>query len=139
MAALTKDTPRSYMGNAAPGLRLFKVAANTTIYQGGALAKTATGEVSPFTDGDVFAGFASDGIKTDDSTGVDLEVYTEGKILLNISASTASAIGTSVYVTTDGDFSLTDSGSDTVLGVLYHQKSASSTWWYVDFKGAGNQ
>lgn len=136
--ALTKDTPRQYVGECQANY--YPVAGSQNIYQGAALGKSTLGVVSEFTDGDVFAGFATDAITTGaDPKGAQILVNVKGGIRLTVAASGASAVDAVVYATDDNTFSVTDSGSDTAIGVLRRQHAANGTEWTVDFKAAGIQ
>ena len=105
-------------------IALYDAEAGSEIHSGAALGWTGSPRkfVRPFVDGDVLAGLA---LESRDSSllgaGDELTVDTlvSGAVELDVAGvDDDSKVGSTVYLTDDGTYSLTDTGSDTVFGAV---------------------
>lgn len=123
MTALNTDTSRVFEtpndSNAIP------VVANTKIYLGALVGKTAAGYGRPLQAGDTSMGFAKD--QVDNTAGADgekiIELKAKGKVSLFISGITIADVGRAVYASDDNTFTL--NGTDkSVVGKLVRYEKA---------------
>lgn len=127
MAALAAATPRDYEGESI--FNHLPVKSGVTVYQGGAYAiEIATGKVYvPVgnTANERFVGFADETVVGDGTTRVRLRA--ECMPVLSVTGVGGDDdVGAVVYATTDGDYSLTDSGSDLPIGVVHRHVSGTT-------------
>ena len=142
MAALTKDTTRAYGATGKDNFTDLPVLASEVIYQGSFVGESSsTGYVRAFNDGDNFMGIAiakADNTASGAANGDQLvRVQTDGEVELTVTGASVAALGETVYATTDNDFSLTDSGSDTPIGKV--SRHVSGTTVMVRFQAAPSQ
>ncbi len=116
--ALSADTPRAYeLGN----IQEYPVAASAKIYEGAAVGKViGTGHARGLVAGDLFLGFAE--AQADNSAGtsgaeIDVRVIDDGKIELDVANAAITDVGSWVYATADGTFSLIGD-EDSRVGVI---------------------
>lgn len=117
IGALSADTPRVYeLGN----INAVPVKASTSIYEGAAVGMTS-GYARGLVAGDAFVGFAER--KADNSAvatdgAIYCRVISKGLIQLTISSVAVTDIGSPVYASADGTFTLTK-GPNSYIGVVY--------------------
>ncbi len=115
--ALTADTPRAYeLGD----IGAYPVLASTKIYEGAAVG-LSSGYARGLVDGDRFVGFAIE--QADNSAvavngAIDVKVRTKGKMLVTLASVAVTDVGSKVYVSDDGTFSLTASPGE-LVGHVY--------------------
>ena len=135
MADLTVPLSRKYGRSTAVYL---PVAASTEIFAGMGLERAVTGEVSVLAAAGQFAGFAM--TNADNSGGaagdLNVQVVESGIVELTVAASTAAAIGDTVFANDSNTFDLTATTSQGI-GSLYRQIGSGSTTWEVKFNAAG--
>ncbi len=136
MAALAADSPRSFRATGRQGK--FELGAARKIYAGSAVALEALSRVKALAATEVFGGFAIEA--ADNTAGAagdkSIDVVEEGIVKdVVVAGSGASAIGTSVYLSTDNDFTVTATGNS-LAGRLAKQAVAAGTTWDVYFQSA---
>lgn len=114
--ALSADTPRDYeLGE----INTLPVLASTTIYEGSAVG-LSSGYARALVAGDAFMGFARR--KAVESTAVNgavnVDVVTKGILKATITSVAVTDVGSSVYMSADGTFTLTK-GSNSWVGLVY--------------------
>lgn len=142
MAALTQATPRRYDADVGPTFNHLPVKSGVQVYGGGAYAiELATGLIYVPVGNDaaeVFAGFADETVLGNGSKTVRLRG--QGVVVLDVvGVNSNDDYGKPVYATNDGTFSLTDSGSDLLIGrVLRHISATSAAVYFAaaPFRGA---
>lgn len=137
MTALAVNKNRTFELGVDPVYGDIPMIAAGTAYAGSAIGESAsTGNARAFVDGDVFLGFAT--AKADNSAGAigDVNVRVRQKGILRITdcggTVTDDHLGAIVYLTTDNDFSITDSGSDVTLGRIVRFVGASEVYVYFE-------
>lgn len=111
--ALSADTPRAYeLGE----IGSWPVKASTKIYEGAAVG-LASGYARGLEDGDRFVGFATEqadnsAVATDGE--INVKVRTEGLIELTITSVAVTDVGSKVYASADGTFTLTASPGEQI-------------------------
>jgi hypothetical protein len=110
--ALSADTPRAYeLGE----INQLPVAASATIYEGSAVG-LASGYARALVDGDRFVGFALE--KVVDTSGVagtlKVKVMEKGRMQVTLASVAVTDVGSKVYVSDDGTFTLTASPGELV-------------------------
>lgn len=140
MTTLAADKFRTWGWVSDVSRNKIPVIASDIIYKGAAVgcSASASGHARPFADGDKFMGFAI--ARADNSSGsaadIDVEVHQEGVVQLTVvDTDSWDDYGKAVYATDDDTFSITDSGSDTQIGVIRGWVSSTTCW--VHFKAAG--
>ena len=122
--ALSADTPRVYeLGN----INEVPVKASTLIYEGAAVGLTA-GYARGLVAGDSFVGFAQR--KADNSAvatdgAINCKVIAKGLIELTITGVAVTDVGSPVYASADGTFTLTES-TNSYIGVVYRYVKANT-------------
>lgn len=115
--ALTADTPRIYeLGT----INDVPVKASTKIYEGAAVGLTS-GYARGLVAGDAFMGFAqrqADNSAVAVDGNINCKVITKGLIQVTIASVAVTDIGSPVYASADGTFTLTK-GSNSYIGVVY--------------------
>lgn len=138
MATLTADKVRTYGATSEVHRNKPPVIATDIIYEGAAVGRaSAANAVRPLADGDTFFGFAIN--QADNSAGAegDVRVLVHGEGVIKLDVTGVSGwddAGKAVYATDDDTFSITDSGSDTQIGVIKEHISGTKCW--VSFKAA---
>jgi predicted RecA/RadA family phage recombinase len=131
--ALSADTPRVYeLGD----INEVPVKASSTIYEGSAVGMTS-GYARALNAGDDFAGFAQR--KADNSAvatdgAINCKVISKGLIKATLSGVAVTDIGSPVYMSDDGTFTLTQ-GSNSYVGVVYRYVTTDTC--IVAFKAHG--
>lgn len=133
MAALAKATPRKYDSDVGPKFNHLPVKTGVTVYAGGAYAiELATGKVYVPVGNDaveVFIGWADETLTGDGSKRA--RFRSEAIIELAVTGVDGDDdIGKQVFATTDGDFSLTDSTADLVVGRVHRHVSGTTCQVY---------
>lgn len=128
MAQPTADIPRIFKGDKI----LNNLTAAGTIYYGVACSDASGGgTINQLVDGENFVGFSLQSV----ATGETCQVAAQGIVRLTVSGVTgATTFGQPVYATEGNTFSLTDSGSDTVIGTVFRVHSTSATTADVFFQ-----
>mgnify|MGYP001602698178 CR=1 FL=1 len=113
--ALSANTKRNYGG---VGINSLPVKATSVIYEGSAVGVTA-GYVRALVAADPFEGFALEA-KTGTAAdgGERINVQTEGLVQLSITSLAVTDVGSNVYASDDGTFTLTP-GSNSLIGYVY--------------------
>jgi hypothetical protein len=126
MAQLTAGTERTYtVGDHRDTSQ--PVEASAVIYKGAALGDDASGFVRQFVDGDPFRGFALENVTGGATDGAErCAVRYRGIIQLTVTGGAANKVNASVYLTDSNTFSLTDSGSDKVVGLIHTHVSGTT-------------
>jgi len=129
VTTLAANKARRYEVSPDPLFTDIPVIAADIIYEGAAVGESASsGTARPLVDGDTFLGFAV--AKADNSAGaasaINVRTAQRGLVLLTLAAAAEADLGAAVYATDDDTFSLTDSGSDTQIGVLTRFVSATT-------------
>lgn len=122
MADPTADIPRIFKGPLVKN----NVTAGETIYYGVACSDlSGGGTLAMLNDGEDFVGFSLQSA----ASGETCQVAAQGIVRLTVTGvDAATDFGTVVYCTEGDTFSLTDSGSDTVIGkVLRVHSTADNT------------
>ena len=114
--ALSKDTPRAYeLGD----INELPMTASATIYEGSAVG-ISSGYASALADGYRFAGFALE--KAVESSGVagakTVKVIEKGKMQVTLASVAVTDVGSKVYMSDDGTFTLTASPGELVGRVV---------------------
>ena len=142
MAALTQQNPRRYDADVGPNYNHLPVKSGVQLYGGGAYAiELATGFVYVPVGNDaaeVFAGFADEDVLGDGSKTVRLRG--RGVVVLDVTGVDGNNdYGKPVYAINDGTFSITDTGSDLLIGrVLRHITGTTAAVYFeaAPFRGA---
>ena len=127
MTATTVDLKRKYEAGREPVFNDLPVKASTTIYQGTAVGLDS-GYARPIADGDTFAGFAN--AQADNSAGanaaIDVKVRSQGLVEVDVTGVTGvSDVDDDVYAADDQTFSITDSGTDVLIGTIHRHVSGT--------------
>ena len=127
MAQLSANTERTYaVGEHRDTSK--PVDASATIYKGACLGDDASGYVRQLQDGDPFRGFALE--KADNSSGaagaINCAVRYKGIVELTVTGGALNKTNATVYATDSNTFSITDSGSDTAIGVIHRHVSGTT-------------
>jgi hypothetical protein len=126
MAQLSANTERTYASGDNHDTNL-PVEASAEIYKGAALGDDASGNVRQFTDGDPFRGFALERVTGGSSDGdTTCAVRYKGIIQLTVTGGALNKKNATVYLTDSNTFSLTDSGSDIVVGLIHRHVSGTT-------------
>jgi len=135
MAALTKD---KQLAMTQGEILELAVGAAKKIFSGACVGLDPTTRLAqPFADGDVFAGFAERPAHNSlgAASAIKARVRGRGIVTLTVAGTdSANDIGKVVYATTDNDFSITDSGTDTAIGVVAGWESGTTC--LVSYKSA---
>jgi hypothetical protein len=121
--ALSADTPRVYeLGD----INKLPVLASATIYEGSAVG-LSSGYARALVAGDAFMGFARRGVveETAANGGADVEVVTKGLLQATITSVAVTDVGSSVYMSADGTFTLTK-GSNSWIGLVYRYVASNT-------------
>ena len=120
MAALTADTARTYEAGVEPVINDITAVASTTTYEGSCI-ELASGLAQPYdgTGTSGFGGFALRGIVSTASGGEKVRVVSQGVATLATVGASAASVGSLVYASDDGTFTLT-SGTMPIGKVLRH-------------------
>ncbi len=111
--ALTADSPRAYeLGE----INFLPVKASTKIYEGAAVGLTA-GYARGLVAGDQFQGFAieradNSAVATDGN--INVKVRIKGRMQVTLTSVAVTDVGSKVYMSADGTFTLTASGNSQV-------------------------
>lgn len=133
--ALSADTPRAYeLGD----MNDLPVKASTKIYEGAAVG-LSSGYARGLVAGDDFQGFATK--QADNSSGADaainVRVKKKGAIELAVTGVTGvTDVGSTVYASEDGTFTLTSSGNSAIGKIIRH---VSSTTVVVAFEAVAER
>jgi len=133
--ALSADTPRAYeLGD----MNDLPVLASTTIYEGAAVG-LSSGYARGLVAGDSFQGFATK--KADNSSGanaaINVRVKRKGTIQIPVTGVTAvTDVGSTVYASADGTFTLTASGNSAIGKIIRY---VTSTTVVVAFEGVAER
>jgi hypothetical protein len=98
----------------------YPVKASTKIYEGAAVGLTS-GYARGLVDGDRFVGFASEGADNSATATdgyIDVKVITRGKIKVTLASVAVTDVGSKVYMSDDGTFTLTASPGE-LVGIVY--------------------
>jgi predicted RecA/RadA family phage recombinase len=131
--ALTADTPRVYeLGD----INSLPVKASSTIYEGSAVGITS-GYARALTAGDDFAGFAerqadNSAVATDGA--INVRVIAKGLARVTLASVAVTDVGSPVYMSDDGTFTLTQ-GSNSYVGVVYRYVTTNTC--VIAFKAHG--
>lgn len=114
--ALSVDTPRAYeLGE----INTLPVLASATIYEGSAVG-ISSGYARALVDGDRFAGFCLE--KVVEASGVNgaksVRVVEKGKMQVTLASVAVTDVGSKVYMSDDGTFTLTASPGELVGRVV---------------------
>lgn len=128
MADPTADIPRIFKGPVV----LNNLTAGEQLYYGAALSDLSGGGTAALlNDGEDFVGFALQQA----ASGETCQVAAQGIVRLTVTGvDAATDFGTVVYATEGNTFSLTDSGSDTVIGKVLRVHSTSDNTADVYFQ-----
>ena len=133
MTQLAKDTPRKFDNGIEPVFNDLPVLTAIVIYAGAALGHSG-GYARQFADGDEFCGFAVEG--ADNTAGasgaITVKTRSKGAIEIPVTGADATKLGDVVYLTDSNTFSLTDSGSDTVVGRVLRHVSGTTCLVYFE-------
>jgi len=119
MAALTQNQPmRIDLGDFDD----YPLGATAHVFQGSMVGEiAASGYARPFEDGDQFLGHAIDEVDNSDGDVGDKNVRVRrGTYYAKVAVTdlVITSLGAPVYATTDNDLSITDSGTDTQVGIV---------------------
>jgi len=122
--ALSADTPRDYeLGT----INELPVKAATKIYEGAAVGDDASGYMRGLVAGDPFRGFAQR--QADNSSGaaaaINVKVITYGLIKVTITGIAITDVGSPVYASADGTFTLTAT-SNSKIGYVHRYVAANT-------------
>ena len=118
MAALTSGAQRTWANR---GRTSYGVAASAQIWKGGAVGINAAGFASAYAPGAnvKFGGFAlEDALGTSTAGAVNVEVASEGLIVLNVSGIGRGDLGGRVYMTNDNDAQKAKPTNGTSIGTV---------------------
>lgn len=122
--ALSADTPRTYE---VGSINAMPVKASTKIYEGAAVGLTS-GYARGLVAGDAFVGFAerqadNSAVATDGA--INVRVISKGLARLTITSVAVTDVGSPVYASADGTFTLTK-GSNSYIGVVYRYDTTNT-------------
>lgn len=134
--ALSANAAYAYEADDNPAFNHLPVQASVTVYAGAALTIDSNGDAGPLATSETFVGFATQ--KVDNSSGAaaadDVQIRQRGKVVLTVvGVDDDNDVGSAVYATDDGTFTLTASGALQIGKVVRH---ISSTSCVVYFEGA---
>lgn len=135
--ALSVDTPRWYEGGEPPVMQDYGIAANTVVYEGGALTISTAEVATPLIVGGIFVGFADKGVSNNPGAAgaKKVRVRSKGQIYLTVVGVTAATdVGTAVYALDDGTFTLTPTSAQQIGKYLRHAGSSVATECIVYFE-----
>ena len=133
--ALSADTRRNYEFNIDPVMNDIPVYQAVTIYEGAAVGEVSGGGYCRgLVAADVFLGFARR--KADNASGasgaINARVQQRGVVELTVTGVTGvTDLGTAVYASADGTFTLTASGS-TAIGKIIRYISSTTVMVYFE-------
>lgn len=131
--ALSADTPRVYeLGD----INELPVKASSCIYEGSAVGLSA-GYARALTAGDDFAGFAqrkADNSATATDGYINVKVVAKGLAQVTLASVAVTDVGSPVYMSDDGTFTLTQ-GSNSYVGVVYRYVTTNTC--VIAFKAHG--
>ena len=126
MAALTQGAQRKMqpelLGN-------YGLAANATVWRGGALKRTAGGFAEPLTatSGVIFGGFAQDDVKGGATAGDDnVNAVLAGIWETPVTGANRGTIGANIFMTNDNDVTTSSTGNAVKIGVAIEWVSGTS-------------
>lgn len=133
--ALSANTLRSFEVDS--NINEFGVAANAVIYEGSAVGSTG-GYARALTAGDTFLGFSIEKVTgTSANAGVNVRVWTRGRVQLAVTSVAVTDIGQDVYASDDGTFTLTQ-GSNSKVGTVHRFISSGQAIVAFDASDAGS-
>lgn len=127
MAAATVEIERSYEGGVEPVFNDLPMKAATKILQGTAVGLDS-GYARPIQDGDVFAGFANHTVDNTDGANGALDVRVRAKGVIEVDVAGVTGVGDvndDVYAADDQTYSITDSGTDVLIGSIHRHVSGT--------------